>query len=132
MVAARTAGDFMVRSPTVALPWQPLSMIRQVMLSNSYSYLPVRLNPSEDWRLVSDVALARFLRCAKGSDERNFRMSMKLKDAVEASQVALDKPACVAVTTPIDQFLGSLGALPLLVLDEREELIGIVTAFDLL
>ena len=65
-----TIADFMVRDPVVALMWQPLSMIRQVMLSNAFSYLPVRTSTEGDWGLVSDCSLAQFFRSAqsKGSE----------------------------------------------------------------
>jgi hypothetical protein len=34
-------GDFMVRMPACACMWHPLSFIRQTLLANSFSYLPV-------------------------------------------------------------------------------------------
>jgi hypothetical protein len=34
-------GDYMVRMPVCACMWHPLSFIRQTMLANSFSYLPV-------------------------------------------------------------------------------------------
>ena len=37
-------GSFMVRTPVCAFPWQPLGFIRQQMLANSFSFLPVQVN----------------------------------------------------------------------------------------
>ena len=42
MSNASTVGEFMVREPICASFWLPLSFIRQQMLKNSYSYLPLR------------------------------------------------------------------------------------------
>lgn len=134
MSNSRTIGDFMVRDPRVALPWQPLSMIRQVMLSHSFSYLPVRTpDPSGQWRVVADFELARFFREASDASQRHARMAMPLRDAVERGQVELREVTCVGALTRIDEILGKIDALPTLVIeDSNAELIGIVTAFDLL
>ena len=57
-------GDFMVWNPACAFMWQPLSFIRQTMLANSFSHLPVpvSVDTTSEWRLVSDSELARYLR----------------------------------------------------------------------
>jgi len=64
MANMTTAKDFMVRSPVTASPWQPLSFVRQIMLMNSFSYLPVQVPEDEGgaWHFISDVNLARALR----------------------------------------------------------------------
>ena len=51
--------DFMVRDPVCAYPWQPLSFIRQKMLLNSFSFLPVCVDykDEKDWWVVSDLSL---------------------------------------------------------------------------
>jgi hypothetical protein len=57
-----TIGEFMVRGPLCAELWQPLSLVRQLFLANSFSYLPVDIGTDGvTWRLVSDLAVARFL-----------------------------------------------------------------------
>ena len=71
-------GDYMVRMPVSACTWHPLSFIRQTMLANSFSYLPVN-NGTEtepDLRLISDCHLAAFLRTGKDldRDRRLFKM----------------------------------------------------------
>ncbi len=63
MQECRLAGHYMVANPITASWWEPLSSIRQKMLSNSFSFLPVLASDdSGTWQLVSDVALARYLR----------------------------------------------------------------------
>lgn len=134
MVNSRTVGDFMVRNPSVALPWQPLSMIRQVMLSHSFSYLPVRTQAQGgQWQVVADFELARFFREASGTSERHARMATSLGDGVRSGQVQLRAVTCVGALTRIEEVLGKIDALPVLVIGSSDaELIGILTAFDLL
>ena len=55
---------FMVRNPACAYEWQPLSFIRQTMLINSFSYLPVltETGGKKNWKLISDLAVAKYWR----------------------------------------------------------------------
>jgi hypothetical protein len=55
-----TVGDFMVSMPVVVKPWQTVEHARQLMLLNSFSYLPMWHEGR--WWLVSDIAVARYLR----------------------------------------------------------------------
>ena len=34
-------GDYMVPNPVCASDWQPVGFVRQMMLANSFSYIPV-------------------------------------------------------------------------------------------
>jgi len=70
------AGDYMVREPVCASLWQPLSFIRQKILANSFTYLPVWC--STDWRLLSEYQLARYLR----EGDRKKRLASTLKKGV--------------------------------------------------
>lgn len=54
-----TVGDFMVRSPVTIEPWQPVAYARQLMLTHSFSFLPVKLNGG--WMLLPEVSVAKFL-----------------------------------------------------------------------
>ena len=50
--------DFMVKSPVVLEPWQPVAYARQLILTHSFSYLPVYI---QGWKLVTEYGLARYL-----------------------------------------------------------------------
>ena len=104
------------------------------MLANSYSYLPVKLEAikNQPWRLVSDVAVAEYLRAA-GPSERKKRLRTSLRDAATTGLLRLDTPKCVAPEHRVADLVSNLAHLPILVIGDRsDELIGIVTAFDLL
>jgi hypothetical protein len=77
-------GDIMVRSPATAEPWQPISFIRQVMLTNCFSTLPVQM--ADGWRVVSDAKVAEYLRAA-GPIGRNCRLGATLEKALPGDQL---------------------------------------------
>jgi CBS domain-containing protein len=121
--------DFMVRNPICAEPWQPLSFIRQQMLANSYSYLPVFIDPN--WRLVSDAATARFLGPERNGGERRRRLASTLREA----PTLLMEAKLVDERTPIGDALSYLSETPVLLVRNPADparLLGILTASDLL
>ena len=127
-----TVGEFMVRGPTTAASWQPLSFVRQIMLMNSFSYLPVQIKGADrlEWHFVSDVSLARALRDAP---TRESMLAMPLSEAVATETIKLRRAKEVSVDTTIESIIKDLDAVPLLVVSAQgSELLGIVTAFDLL
>ncbi len=121
----QTVGDYMVRNPVCAELWQPVSFVRQQMLANSFSFMPVMRE--NGWHLVSDLDLIRHLRTKK-----------REKGLVDALR-DLEENLCAAVLCTVDTVLKDavteLGnsQRPLLVHRAGEQsLIGIVTPFDLL
>lgn len=56
----QTVANLMVSTPIIVEPWQPVAYARQLMLTHSFSFLPVRLGGS--WYLVSELGLAKYLR----------------------------------------------------------------------
>lgn len=78
----KTVGDLMVKSPIVIEPWQPVAHARQLMLMHSFSFLPVRIQ--EDWWLLSEVGLAKFLSTSKTVKRA------RLGQTIEASKDALE------------------------------------------
>ncbi len=78
-----TVDCYMVRDPVCAFPWQPVGFVRQVMLENSFSYLPfydARAEPPT-WCLISDYAIAQYLRL---SHDRNERLAKTLQEALDS------------------------------------------------
>ena len=70
---ATNVGDYMVRDPLCALPWQPISLIRQQMLANNFTYLPIWDDGVHKprWRLISDHAVAKYLRSATSKNGKD-------------------------------------------------------------
>jgi len=121
--------DYMIRNPICAELWQPISFIRQQMLANSFSFLPVR--KAEGWHLISDLQIVEYL----GSDK--MRRNERLSTSLEESGITLQAARICNGDTPLTDAIAVLDGdpRPLLVgLKNRNEmvLLGIVTAFDLL
>lgn len=131
MNGASKAGDFMVREPVCAELWQPVSFIRHKMLANSFSFLPVR-DAEDSWKLISDRALAVYLRGAEGNNERRRRLAKPLDEALADGDVMLDDVETVLPDTDIQKVAAAVTDRPVLVVDDRQYLQGIITAFDLL
>ena len=143
---------FMVSNPVCAELWQPLSLIRQAMLANSFSYLPIRLtaerwkalpvvNGKRVWPLLSDFALAGYLRA--DDNKIRERLPEKLEAVVDLSEFDKGKLSLVAATiaTQTDDVGGLLrdatNGHPIVVVnsgDPKDDItvVGIVTPFDLL
>lgn len=120
--------DFMVRNPVCAFDWQPISFIRQNMLANSFSYLPILHNGK--WKLISDLSISKYLQESENQKERNEKLSKIFKDSgiepVETKSVdSLDE---------IYQILRDWKGFPICVTlkNSKEEIVGILTPFDLL
>jgi hypothetical protein len=127
---ATNVSDFMVRNPVCAEMWQPLSFIRQQMLANSFSYLPVNNNGT--WELVEDTEIVLFLR--KQNTNRNQQLAMTLEDACNNGLKISANPPIVPANEDVVNILGKLNGRPLLVhrQGDSRELVGIITSFDLL
>jgi CBS domain-containing protein len=98
------------------------------MLINAFSFLPFR-GKADTWQLVSDQELVKFIRVAK--EERERRLLMPLEEALGGDLKAVDAPTC-ALSDPLPVVIEQMKERPCLVLSKDGELVGIVTAFDLL
>ena len=128
-------GDIMVRNPVAAEMWQPISYVREVMLAEAFSFLPVC--DGGEWKVVADYSIAQFLKRPDIQLGRKDRLILPLKEAIERGFITLEEPICCAATTPPSDVGVKLQGLPVLVLKsgaeaDDERLIGILTAFDLL
>lgn len=132
----KTVCEFMVRNPVYAALWQPLSFIRQNMLANSFSYLPVWYQGARgkaQWRLVSDLAVARYLNDVPNKGELRTRLSSSLEDAIKSNAFKLTNTKTVKGDMEISKLLVKWKGLPICVTSKHSnDLIGILTPFDLL
>lgn len=129
------ACDFMATEPIRAELWHPISFIRQKMLLNSYSFLPVVDDSDEtpSWKLVSDRKLARYLRRADNSAKRRNILGTELKQAI-SDGLCLISPSICGPKTDIAEIAEKMQDHPWLVVEGQNpgDLLGILTAFDLL
>ena len=123
--------DVMVASPVCAHGWQTLADLRRTMLVNDYSVLPLSEGPEDDgsWRCVRAEELAAYF-----AEEDPSAAGQCLTAALTGGLVgslSVYRAKVVVEDTPLASLLGELGKLPAVV-TRRSEIVGIVTAFDLL
>ena len=124
-------GDYMVKGPVCAELWQPLSLVRQQMLANAFSFLPLRVEGDGGWRLVSDLAIARYLSEGQRNGERHLRLAQSVA-AAQGSGLTLLEARTVSPETSVHDVLANASPTPVLVVSPDGHLLGIVTPFDLL
>ena len=118
-----TAEDIMVRDVSVAEPWHLLRDVRSKMLSNSFSFMPVRLD--KQWWLLEDVAIVRLLLNCDVKDRRSV-LDQTVLSARDCLRLAVTIPpmtrhSCIPI-----------GHEPVLIVDSEDHMLGIVAAYDLL
>ncbi len=124
-----TVADFMVKSAVVVESWQPVAHARQLMLTHSFSFLPVYL---DRWRLISETAIARYLRAP--GDWKSL-MSTPVGRAADAGLALLE----ARVVSPTDSAIELLNHVDLnraparlwLVEDAPGRLCGVLSSFEL-
>ena len=126
-----TVSDYMVREPSCASTWQPISFVRQQMLANSFTYLPILLDCGgrQTWYLLSDTNIVKYLRV-----DRKKRLSKTVQEAIDASELQIEVAQCCSPNTLIERISEEFNGRPVLIFSEGqpERLLGILAAFDLL
>ncbi len=133
---ASIVSDFMVREPICAYIWQPLSFIRQQLLLNSFSYLPIYIETGKEsgWQLIADYAVAQYLRSASSKADRKKRLAEPIGEVWEQGKINIQKAKNCLVDTSISAILEILNIHPILIVDKnrKDHLLGILTPYDLL
>lgn len=133
----QTMCDVMVSNPTCAHNWQTLADLRRTMLVNDYSILPISDGQCGDrtWACVEDEKLAKHLRDG-GRGRRTRTLGYERSEECGAGMEILEAVA-VGEGTTVESVLGK-SRLPVVVTRpvaknaKKRDLVGIVTAFDLL
>lgn len=120
--------DFMVRNPVCAYEWQPISFIRQNMLANSFSYLPIYHNGK--WKLISDLQISKYLQSSTSKTQRKKKLSSSFTDS---GIIPIDTEAVSALDN-VKDILENWNGLPICVTLQNSdaEIVGILTPYDLL
>jgi hypothetical protein len=128
-------GDFMVRSPVCAELWQALSFIRQTMLVNAFSHLPVKVGNQGKpvWHLISELAIARHLRLKSNGRSPKLLMAQCLEDGLKEHNINLLRARTCQAADTVEDVIAVWNGVPMLVTRENnEDLLGILTPYDLL
>ncbi len=130
--AKSTVADYMVKSPVVVEPWQPVAYARQLMLANSFSYLPIL--HSGRWRLLSELAIVGYLYPMTRRD-RDTAMAQPIADAVGVGLKLLPAKT-VKPTDAVSELVMASVARPTptlwLVVETDKRLTGVLSPFELM
>ena len=132
-VTRKLVKEYMVKSPIVVETWQPVAQARQLMLTHSFSFLPVHLN---GWKLVSETAMARYMSGASETNKRTLLGALIMEAAgsglnlLDAKVVGLDED----VRDVLAESSEAQNSEPRLwlVVDDREKLCGVLSPFELM
>jgi CBS domain containing-hemolysin-like protein len=130
--------DYMVRDLVCADLWQPISLIRQRLLTNSFTYLPVE--EAGQWCLLSDVQVAKYLQEGCSNTERKERLAEPLETAGFKLCPAKRVNETMSIDKALEKFDDKPIHEPILVFRDgakegdsaNAKPVGILTAFDLL
>jgi hypothetical protein len=125
----------MVKDPVVANRWQTLGAIRQVMLANAFSYLPISLD-GKTWHLVSDHSIAKHL-LSGGAEYRKAELARPIMEVLKSNRRILTKAQTIPKETNACDAVSKIkNGIPVLVMDSvgagKPRLVGLVSPADLL
>ncbi len=106
-----------------AYKWQRLGECRRLMLTYSFSYLPIKIGT--EWKMLSDVDLAEYL-AVKGPEGRKETVEEAIQNRLNVEDAAEVKPTYCKWKA-----LKEMGGNAAVVMTEGD-LVGIITPFDLL
>ena len=134
----RTVGSVMVKSPITVDHWQPVAYARQLMLMHSFSYLPLRHN--EQWWLLSELGLARFLNTSQ--TQKIIRLGLSIEQAMQhdpkLEPVQVGEGELLTANKPIEDLLKDAsdrqGPTLWLIIDDgrQDHLAGVLSPFELM
>ena len=129
----KLAEDIMVRQPAVAETWHLIAHVRQTMLANSFSTLPVLIE--NRWCLIADLMVMQYLRSAPNNSERNVRLSTQLAAAIQNGGISPVAAMCVLPQTLLTNVTNAMSQGLVLITESdpiNPRLVGILSAFDLM
>jgi hypothetical protein len=135
-----TAEDLMTRGPLVAQPWWTFGMVRDAIIENAYSHLPIWRDGR--WQAISERRVAmltqRARREPKALDLRNVRIDQhppdRAKFGVLLDHLLAGDSAVVASSTPAKDLDLDTGCVLVVRKSEGavDELVGILTPSDIM
>jgi CBS domain-containing protein len=125
----RRVGDHMVKEPICIEPWHPVARARQLMLTHSFSNLPILLD--DKWHLLNELGLAKYLlgrprKNALGASISSAREHLGLIEAPVA-------PANADIRELLHESSSrTTGTALWVVVGQDQRLLGVISAFEML
>ncbi len=128
------AKHFMIGHPMTVAAWQTLREARQLMLRNSFSYLPIQYEGK--WQLLADYKLVEFMQAhcvthggtRRQRDERDAVLNQRIEVATKSNDQFLELTSCESIG-PDEPIPAGVCQAPILVV-ENGTLLGLISPFD--
>jgi len=104
-------------------------MVRRNMLTHSFSYLP--MFDGVNWKLISDLNVIKCLN-QESSGKRRGLLGKTIEVLVNNGDLALEDAPTASDQALISDLKLKMTHLPILIVDQQDHLLGIISAFDLL
>jgi CBS-domain-containing membrane protein len=122
--------DFMVKQVISIEPWQPVAHARHLMLTHSFTFVPVFTN---SWKLVSETSMAKYLR---GQENWSARLAMPISEA-EANGLTLLDAKIVDALDSVQTLIQAIDPIRephtlWLIADGHGKLAGVLSPFELM
>jgi CBS domain-containing protein len=129
--------DLMVRNPVFAEPWHLVSHVRKMILTNSFTCIPIYQSHAGKgrWVLIRESALMQWIRSEPNKKKQKDRLALPVSDAIAKHALAVKGAICCSRDASLAEVLSRMNDDPTLVTEKiqgEERLLGIITAFDLL
>lgn len=93
--------DFMVKEVVSLEDWHPIAYARKLMLMHSFSFLPVFLSGKNQWVLISELAVAKYLQMSLRADPlRTKKSKVDLKRDEKSRRLALPIHTAIDANDP--------------------------------
>jgi hypothetical protein len=126
---SKIASDLMVSNPITAELWHNLAMVRRNMLTHSFSYVPLLVGGN--WKLISDLNVIKCLN-QESVGKRRGLLGKTIEVLVKNGDLALEDAPAASDQALISDLKLKMTHLPILIVDQQDHLLGIISAFDLL
>lgn len=127
-----TVADYMVKAPILLEPWQPVAHARQLMLTHSFSFLPILHN--NRWQLLSELAVVGYLH-PLNREQKELALAKPVEYAVGAGLKLLPAKK-VKPTDAVSTLIAASAARPTptlwLVVEAKNRLTGVLSPFELM
>lgn len=134
-MARRLVEDYMVKSPVIVQSWQPVAHARQLMLTHSFSFLPVEV---DGWKLVSETCMAHYIQSVPKRSEKLVDLLAFSIHAAQDRGLRLIDAQVVGLKDEVHSLLDELTrdkdieSRLWLVVDDAKHLCGVLSPFELM
>jgi hypothetical protein len=126
---SQIASDLMINNPLRAELWHNLAIVRREMLTHSFSYLPLLVGVN--WKLISDLNVIKCLN-QESAGKRRGLLGKTIEVLVNNGDLALEDAPTASDHALISDLKLKMTHMPILIVDQQDHLLGIISAFDLL